>query len=203
LPYGKPKRYCQRRHLPSFVVERDKCVLLNLIDYIGTKCIWGLKQYIILWHSLPDDVAIEIKSDEQLLEWFELNIESEIICVDAEIKDFNGPLQFSPSKRRCHPKVRKRMSETATNEPLNLTSPYLATQNESATNKAIIKSKVDDVLSDSNGPMMILTQNLILTMKLLMRMMFICFHMIKMIQKLKWVWYSQILRSVNQLSCTM
>jgi hypothetical protein len=27
--------------------------------------------------------------------------------------------------------------------------------------------------------------------------------MIKMIQKLKWVWYSQILRSVNKLSCTM
>jgi hypothetical protein len=55
---------------------------------------------------LSDDVAIEIKSDEQLLEWFELNIESGIMCVDAEIKDFNGTLQFSSSKHRCHPKVR-------------------------------------------------------------------------------------------------
>jgi hypothetical protein len=41
---------------------------------------------------LPDDVAIEIKYDEQLLEWFELNIESEIMCVDAENKNFDGSL---------------------------------------------------------------------------------------------------------------
>jgi hypothetical protein len=59
-----------------------------------------------MWRSLPNDVAIEIKSDEQLLEWFELNIESEIMCVDAEIKDFDGPLQFCPSRHGCHPKVR-------------------------------------------------------------------------------------------------
>jgi hypothetical protein len=150
VPVWETKRYYQRRHLPSFVVHRDKCVLLILIDYISAKCIWGSKQYITLWHSLPDDVAIEIKSDEQLLEWFELNIESGIMCVDAEIKDFNGPLQFSPSKYRCHPKVRKRMSETAINEPLNLTSPCLSTKNESATNKATTKSKVDDVLSDNS-----------------------------------------------------
>jgi hypothetical protein len=64
----EPKRYYQKRHLPSFVVERDKCVLLNLMDYIGAKCIWGSKQYITLWRYLTDDVAIEIKSDEQLLE---------------------------------------------------------------------------------------------------------------------------------------
>jgi hypothetical protein len=56
------------RTLPSFVVDRDKCLLLNLIDYIGAKCIWGSKQYITLWCSLPDDVVVEIKSDEQLLE---------------------------------------------------------------------------------------------------------------------------------------
>jgi hypothetical protein len=114
---------------------------------------------------LSDDVAIEIKSDEQLLEWFELNIESGIMCVDAEIKDFDGPLQFSPSKRRCHPKVRERMSEAATNEPLNPTSLCQPTQNESATNeaatnesarkkpttnKSATKFKVDDVLSDSS-----------------------------------------------------
>jgi hypothetical protein len=72
------------------------------------------------------------------------------MCVDVEIKDFNGPLQFSPSQRRCHAKVRKGMSVRATNEPLNLTSPCLARQNESATNKTTTKSKVDDVLSDSS-----------------------------------------------------
>jgi hypothetical protein len=161
----EPKRYYQRRHLPSFVVNIDKCLLLNLVDYIDAKYIWGSKQYITLWRSLLNDVVIEIKSDEQLLEWFELNIESGIICVDAEIKDFDGPLQFSPSKRRCHPKVRERMSEAATNEPLNSTSPCQPTQNESATNeattnesakkksitnKSATKSKVDDVLSDSS-----------------------------------------------------
>jgi hypothetical protein len=59
---------------------------------------------------LPNDIAIEIKFDEQLFKWFELNIESGIMCVDAEIKDFNGSLEFSPSKLQCHPKVRKRMS---------------------------------------------------------------------------------------------
>jgi hypothetical protein len=36
---GEPKLYYQRRHLPSFVVDRNKCVHLNLVDYIGTKCI--------------------------------------------------------------------------------------------------------------------------------------------------------------------
>jgi hypothetical protein len=101
LPDEEPKRYYQRSHLLSFVVDRDKCVLLNLIDYMCANCIWGLKQYRTLWLSLPDDVAIEIKSDEQLLEWFELNIESGIMCVDAEIKDFNELLQFSASKPRA------------------------------------------------------------------------------------------------------
>jgi hypothetical protein len=119
LPDGEPKHYYQMRHLPSFIVDRDKCVLLNLVDYMDAKCIWGSKQYMILWSSLRDDVAIEIKSDKLLLEWFELNIESGIMCVDAKIKYFIGPLQFSPSKHRYQPKVRKRMSEIATNEPLN------------------------------------------------------------------------------------
>jgi hypothetical protein len=36
---GEPKHYYQRKQLPLFVVDRDKCVLLNLIDYIGAKCI--------------------------------------------------------------------------------------------------------------------------------------------------------------------
>jgi hypothetical protein len=47
-----------------------------------------------LWHSLPNDVAIEIKSDEKLLEWFELNIESGIMCVDVEIKDLLDHCNF-------------------------------------------------------------------------------------------------------------
>jgi hypothetical protein len=43
LSNGEPKRYYQRSHLPSFVLERNKCALLNLIDYIGAKIIWGSK----------------------------------------------------------------------------------------------------------------------------------------------------------------
>jgi hypothetical protein len=45
LSNGEPKRYYQRSHLPSFVLGRNKCVLLNSINYIGTKIIWGSKQY--------------------------------------------------------------------------------------------------------------------------------------------------------------
>jgi hypothetical protein len=45
-----------------------------------------------LWRSLSDDVVIEIKSDEQLFGWFELNIESGIMYVDAKIKDFDDSL---------------------------------------------------------------------------------------------------------------
>jgi hypothetical protein len=38
-----------------------------------------------LWYYLPDDVAIEIKSDEQLLDWFELNIESGLEMVVHDV----------------------------------------------------------------------------------------------------------------------
>jgi hypothetical protein len=34
LSNGEPKHYCQRTTLTLFVVDRHKCVLLNLIDYI-------------------------------------------------------------------------------------------------------------------------------------------------------------------------
>jgi hypothetical protein len=95
LSDGEPKHYYRRTTLPSFVVDTIKYELLNLIDYTSAKCIyWGSKQHVTLWHSLPDYVIIEIKFDEQFLEWFELYIESGIICVDAKLKDFVGPLQF-------------------------------------------------------------------------------------------------------------
>jgi hypothetical protein len=49
-----------------------------------------------------DDVATEIKTNEQLVEWFELNLQYGVMHVDVEIKNFDGPLQFSLTKRRCH-----------------------------------------------------------------------------------------------------
>jgi hypothetical protein len=67
---GESKRHCRSYTLQPLVLDRSNCVLLNLINYIGTKCMWGSKQYITLWHSTLDDVATEIKIDEQLIEWF-------------------------------------------------------------------------------------------------------------------------------------
>jgi hypothetical protein len=32
-----------------------------------------------------------------------------VVHIDAQINDFDGPLQFSPIKRRLHPTVRERV----------------------------------------------------------------------------------------------
>jgi hypothetical protein len=76
----------------------------------------GSKQYITLWRDL-DDVSVEIKTNENLLDWFQCNIEKAEVGINAEIKNFEGPLQFSPTKRRCHPTVRNRGIEDA-NPPI-------------------------------------------------------------------------------------
>ena len=69
---------------------------------------------------MNDDTVLEIKTDENLLEWFQLNIDNGEVPIFAEIKDFEGPLQFSPIKRRCHPTVRDRVTTTqATDEEEN------------------------------------------------------------------------------------
>ena len=49
---------------------------------------------------------MEIKSDESMLEWFLINVENGLVCINAQINDFEGPLQFSLTKRRFHPSVR-------------------------------------------------------------------------------------------------
>ncbi|KAG2616591.1 hypothetical protein PVAP13_3NG248708 [Panicum virgatum] len=59
---------------------------------------------------------MEIKSNEQLLEWFQLNLDKGIVRINAQINDFEGPLQCSPTKRRCHPSVRNIAPTTTTNE---------------------------------------------------------------------------------------
>jgi hypothetical protein len=53
-------------------------------------------------------VCVPIKSDEQLLEWFNLNLENGVAYIDAQINAFDGPIQFSPTKHRLHPTVRER-----------------------------------------------------------------------------------------------
>jgi hypothetical protein len=52
------------------------------------------------------DACVLINSDEQLHDLFELNIEKGMIEIVAQINDFDGPLQFSPTKRALHPSGR-------------------------------------------------------------------------------------------------
>ncbi|RLM50344.1 hypothetical protein C2845_PMPSC049106 [Panicum miliaceum] len=95
---------------------------MQLVDFIAEYCLWGSKQYITLWRDL-ENYSMEIKSDENLLDWFLLNVEKGFVCINAQVNDFDGPLQSSPTKRRFHPSVRPSVlqieegtSERATNE---------------------------------------------------------------------------------------
>ena len=65
--------------------------LLQLVDFIAEHCLWGSKQYITLWRDLEND-SVEIKSDENLLEWFLINVDNGLVCINAQINDFEGPL---------------------------------------------------------------------------------------------------------------
>jgi hypothetical protein len=76
---------------------------------------------ITLWHDL-DDVSVEIKTDENLLHWFQCNIEKGEVGIIAEIKDF---------ERRCHPTVRNRGIEDA--------NPPIVPSKEIHTHKKAIK----------------------------------------------------------------
>ena len=132
LPDSGPKTWWQGRTLSTKVVDTNSFGLLQLVDFIAEHCLWGSKQYITLSRDLEND-SMEIKSDENLLEWFLINVENELVCINAQINDFEGPLQFSPTKRRFHPTVRASMllieegtGERATNERAT---------NEIATNK--------------------------------------------------------------------
>ena len=49
---------------------------------------------------------MEIKSDENLLEWFLINVDNGLVCINDQINDFEGLLQFSQPKGRFHPTVR-------------------------------------------------------------------------------------------------
>jgi hypothetical protein len=94
LPGGEPKRYYQRRHLPSFVLEKNKCALLNLVDYIGAKIIWGSKQYITLWRYLPDDVAIEINLMNNFLSGLNSILRVELCVLMLKLRILMGHCNF-------------------------------------------------------------------------------------------------------------
>jgi len=76
LPDGGQKSWQQGRTLPTQVVDMHSFDLLQLVNFTAEHYIWGSKQYISLWRVLDEisrGPSIEIKTDEQLLEWFEIN----------------------------------------------------------------------------------------------------------------------------------
>jgi hypothetical protein len=52
-----------------------------------------------------------------VLQWFQMNLEKGVVHIDAQINDFDGPLQFPPTKRELHPKVRERLREKTLETP--------------------------------------------------------------------------------------
>jgi hypothetical protein len=134
---GGTKSWQEGKVLPTQIVDTHNYGLIQLVDFIAEHYMWGSKQIISLFRELDND-SIEIKSDEQLHESFELNAEKGVVRITARINYFEGPLQCSPTKRRCHPCVRSR----ATKE---------AAKNVRAKSKSKKKSDIDDsVLSDSS-----------------------------------------------------
>ena len=133
---GGPKTWMQGKTLPTQTVDIHSYSFLQLVDFIAEHYMWGSKQYITLWREL--EYSMEIKSDEQLLEWFQLNLDKGIVWINAQINDFEGPLQCSPTKRRCHPSVRNRAPTTTTTNERATEVPT----NEGCTNeRATFKSK--------------------------------------------------------------
>lgn len=104
LPDGGPKTYFTSRHFTTDV-DIANFKLLQLVDFIGSKIVWGSKQYITFWR-VCDDAWVEISSDEQLHEWLSLNIAHEVANIEADVDEFKGPLLCSPTKRRVHPNFR-------------------------------------------------------------------------------------------------
>jgi hypothetical protein len=56
----------------------------------------GSKQYLSLFRASDncDEACITVKSDEQLLKWFYLNLENGVVHIDAQISKFDGSLQW-------------------------------------------------------------------------------------------------------------
>jgi hypothetical protein len=119
LPDGGPKTYCKRKTLSPFVVDANSCGLMQIIGHIAEHFMWSSKQYVTLYDSSESsgDVSFQIKSDEQVHELFQMNIEKGVVHIDAQINDFDGSLQFSPTKCALHGKVRERMKEKALEIP--------------------------------------------------------------------------------------
>jgi hypothetical protein len=153
---GGTKSWQQGKMLPTQIVDTHNYGLMQLVDFIAEHYMWGSKQMISLFRELDND-SIEIKSDEQLHEWFELNAEKGVVRITAQINDFEGPLQCSPTKRRCHPSIRNRATnETATNVRAKSTSKkkrdtYESVPSDSSYDTDLAASSESDPEYDPDG----------------------------------------------------
>jgi hypothetical protein len=103
--------------LPPLTVDIHSFSLLHLVNHIAETFSWGSKQYVSLWRSLDESVEIR---NEQLLEWCEMNVQYGTMHINVQIIDFDGQLQFSPTKRRLHPKVRSMLCEPSNTPPMRV-----------------------------------------------------------------------------------
>jgi hypothetical protein len=53
-----------------------------------------------------------------------MNLQQGTMHIDAQINDFDGPLQFSPTKCRLHPKVRSMLCEPSKTPLVNVNPPH-------------------------------------------------------------------------------
>jgi hypothetical protein len=77
-------------------VDINSFTLMKLVDFIGADFVWNSKQFISLHRG--DNGSGEIRSDEQLKQWLDANLEKGVAHIEAQINDFLGPLQCSPTK---------------------------------------------------------------------------------------------------------
>jgi hypothetical protein len=100
---GGPKAYSRRKTLSPIVVDLSSYVLLQLINHIAEYFIWGSKQYISLFRATDvcDEVCVPIKSDEELREWFNMNLENGVVHIDAQIKILMVQFNFHPLNIDC------------------------------------------------------------------------------------------------------
>ena len=88
--------------MPTKVVDTNSFGLLQLVDFIADHCLWNSKQYITLWRDLEND-SMKIKSDENLLEWFLINVEDGLVCINVQINDFEGATAIFSNKEKVSP----------------------------------------------------------------------------------------------------
>jgi hypothetical protein len=97
------KTYRGSQHVKT-IVDINSFTLMQLVDFICADFVWNSKQFISLHRG--DNGNGEIRSYEQLKQWLDVNLQKGVAHIEAQINDFSGLLQCSPTKRMFHPKVR-------------------------------------------------------------------------------------------------